>query len=52
MHAINEETPAGSGLFEVTRTDVHGNAGHSFITRVSHFRGLGRVFLLSVTKYQ
>src|SRR5260370_38130547 len=42
MHAINEESPAGSGLFEVTRTDVHGNAGRSFITNVRRLAGKER----------
>ena len=42
MHAINEETPAGPGLFEVTRTDVHGNAGRSFITNVRRLAGKER----------
>jgi hypothetical protein len=42
MHAINEETPAGSGLFEVTGTDVHGNAGRSFITNVRRLAGKDR----------
>ena len=42
MHAINEDTPAGPGLFEVTRTDVHGNAGRSFITNVRRLAGTER----------
>src|SRR5271166_5036408 len=42
MHALNEETPAGPGLFEVTRTDVHGNAGRSFITNVRRLAGKER----------
>ena len=42
MHAFNEETPAGPGLFEVTRTDVHGNAGRSFITNVRRLAGKDR----------
>jgi hypothetical protein len=39
---INEDTPAGSGLFEVTRTDVHGNAGRTFITNVRRLAGTER----------
>src|SRR6267154_200897 len=42
MHAINEETPAGPGLFEVTRTGEHGNAGRSFITNVRRLAGKDR----------
>src|SRR5260370_42409231 len=42
MHAINEETPAGPGLFAVTRTDVHGNADRSFITNVRRLAGTER----------
>ena len=42
MHAINEETPAVPGLFEVTRTGVHGNAGRSFITNVRRLAGTER----------
>jgi hypothetical protein len=42
MHAINEDTPAGSGLFEVTRTDVYGNASRSFITNVRRLAGKER----------
>ena len=42
MHALNEETPAGSGLFEVKRTGVHGNAGRSFITNVRRLAGTER----------
>ena len=42
MHAINEDTPAGPGLFEVTRTDEHGNAGRSFITNVRRLAGKER----------
>ena len=42
MHAINEDTPAGPGLFEVTRAGVHGTAGRSFITNVRRLAGTGR----------
>ena len=42
MHAFNEETPAGPGLFEVTRTGEHGNAGRSFITNVRRLAGKER----------
>src|SRR5271165_3090842 len=42
MHAINEDTPAGPGLFEVTRAGVHGTAGRSFITNVRRLAGTER----------
>ena len=42
MHAINRETPAGPGLFEITRTDEHGNVGHTFITNVRRLAGKER----------
>jgi hypothetical protein len=42
MHAINEDTPAGPGLFEITRTDVHRNAGRTFITNVRRLAGTER----------
>ncbi len=42
MHAINEETAAGPGLFEVTRAGVHGTADRSFITNVRRLAGTER----------
>src|SRR5271169_2668432 len=38
----NSSVPRGRGLFEVTRTGVHGNAGRSFITNVRRLAGKER----------
>ena len=53
MHALNEETPAGPGLFAVTRTGEHGNAGRPFITNVRRLAGTerapGSVVIMAMT---